>query len=74
MVADKLRLDVFVGGRILHDGADVNAALMSERTGADEGLVAAQLEIGEFGHEAGVARVSVGAPALLGPRHRSVLP
>src|SRR5947209_8329425 len=52
-IADELRLNVFVHRRILHHGADVNAALVGESAGADKRLIAAQREIGEFGDEAG---------------------
>ena len=47
-VADEFRLDVFVGGGILQDRADVHAALVGEGALADEGLVVAQRQIGQL--------------------------
>ena len=51
-VADELGLDVLVGGGVLQDGADVHAALVGEGALADEGLVVAQRQVGQFGDEA----------------------
>ena len=48
-VADELGRDVFVGGGILHDGADVDAAFVREGALADERLVFAQRQVGQFG-------------------------
>ena len=51
-VADRLRLDVLVGGRILQHGADVHAALVRERAVADIRLIVAHRQIGQLGDEA----------------------
>ena len=51
-VADEFRLDVLVGGGVLEDGADVDAALVGEGAFADEGLVVAQRKVGQLGDEA----------------------
>ena len=55
-VADRFGRDVLVGGGILQDGADVDAAFVREGALADEGLVVAQRQIGQFGDEAADAR------------------
>ena len=55
-VADGFRRDVLVGGGVLEDGADVHAALVGEGALADEGLVVAQRQVGQFGDEAADAR------------------
>ena len=44
--------DVLVGGGILQHGADVHAALVREGALADERLVVAQRQVGQFGDEA----------------------
>ena len=51
-IADQFGLDVLVGGGVFQHGADVHAALVGEGALADEGLVVAQRQIGEFGDEA----------------------
>ena len=51
-VADEFGLDVLVGGGVLEYGADVHAALVGEGALADEGLVVAQRQVGQFGDEA----------------------
>ena len=51
-IADGFGLDVLVGGGILQHGADVDAAFVGEGALADEGLVVAQRQIGQFGDEA----------------------
>ncbi len=47
-VADEFGLDVLVGGGVLEHGADVHAALVGEGALADEGLVVAQRQVGQF--------------------------
>ena len=51
-IADKLGSDVFVRGGILHNGADVHAALMREGALADVRLVFPHRQVGQIGNVA----------------------
>ena len=66
-------LNVFVGGRVLQNSADVDAALMRERAVADERLVAAQRQIRQFGDESGQVRqfLKLSRPTVVWPSFNS---